>query len=314
MTRSLPRIVTLTLLGVLLIGSSATGQTPQDIVNQFYPTDRLRPATMDDRRSCYAIFSTLPSGEPAVIVAGYSDTASAVLRVLGVDQNGSFQALRDSTVTLYGIDCTIKLVDLDSNSPPEILLEFSGVKGSAMWVFRWTGVDLFNLTAMNNGSVASSLLTNAAISDLYHDGTLQLVAFDGERPSQTDGRYETANEVFRLGSTGYEHDKYIVAYSQYGVTVDPRVNVTTFALIADSVGPYTLRVVNGDRQGNHRVTSGSIRVNGAEIISSSQLNATTEFVTTVLTSLPANNRVEAILTGDEGAIITLVVEDSTTRP
>ena len=84
-------------------------------------------------------------------------------------------------------------------------------------------------------------------------------------------------------------------------------------LVEDSFPPFTLRVINGDRSGQNRVSGASIRVNEVEVIGPQQVNVTTEFTDTVLTSLFVENRLTVTLTGPPDAIIIVLVEDSTQR-
>jgi hypothetical protein len=51
----------------------------QSIVDQFYP-ERLDPAGVEEKRSCYQVLQTTPAGEPDVIVAGYTDLSDAIVR------------------------------------------------------------------------------------------------------------------------------------------------------------------------------------------------------------------------------------------
>jgi hypothetical protein len=83
---------------------------------------------------------------------------------------------------------------------------------------------------------------------------------------------------------------------------------------AGFVGPYHVRVINGDRFGGHRVASGTVTLNGAEIVSASQLTSAAEFVDAApLPTLPVENTITFTLTGAPDAFMTVVLQDSTVR-
>jgi hypothetical protein len=77
--------------------------------------------------------------------------------------------------------------------------------------------------------------------------------------------------------------------------------------------PLLIRVVNGDRSGQNRLTSGSITFNDVVVLDASQLTSATEFVEITNPNLPVENTYVVSLTGDPGATILVKVSDSTVR-
>lgn len=78
---------------VVLLNSpapSVQGISEQAVVDSLYPAARLQPKLTADRRSCYQVAVVAADGTPTRLVAGYTDTVEAVLRVLDRNPSGSF--------------------------------------------------------------------------------------------------------------------------------------------------------------------------------------------------------------------------------
>jgi len=204
------------------------------------------------------------------------------------------------------MSCDVKLIDVNGDGANEIMAMLSAMHGAKAWIFRWSGSTLVNISPLEtNANETFSRLVDPAFIDLYHDGTLQVLSAGGELEPL---------EVFRLQAGAYVYDKGILGAAQFTMGADPRSNNMTFHLLADSTGPFTVRVVNGDRLGQQRVTGGSVQVNGTEVISSSQLTSSVEVVSSSLGKLPAENTLEVSLTGSNNAFVVVMVADSTKRP
>lgn len=313
--RSLLVVSAAILAGSITTTSRAQSSNLQQIVDQFYPIDRLAPDADDARRSCYAVYSKLPSGSPDTIVVGYTDLSNGALRVLKSNGTGfSVVAESDSDLALSGIDCDLDLVDVNNDAQPDIVLSLSAQRGSEEWVFQWSGADLSNMTPTENSGfgLVDSLLSNSSIEDIYHDGTLQVIVPDGAYPG--DDLPRTApDQVFRLSGGRYLLERYIVDAHRFVAGRDPRSWRADFTLIHDSIGPYRLRVINGDKVGAHRVSTCSIKLNGTELFQPGEITAATEFADSAMSSLPVTNTLVMNLGGAAGAYVTVVVEDSTVR-
>ena len=197
-----------TLIVVILALSSTTGvlvsgmqsSDVDAIVARHYPTNRLEPTEAAARKSCHKVMATTPSGAPARIVAGYTDSNDGVLRVLQRDSSDLFHVVYESPADLrmWGWFCEIELADIDGDSVQDIFLRMAPARGELGWVFRSSPIGLQNLTPMSDLAKSSDLYSPGLV-DLYHDGTLQIVSI-GAMPTELNGRVTEAPALYRFRS------------------------------------------------------------------------------------------------------------------
>jgi hypothetical protein len=305
--------------GLIASGPAVSAQSGdlQQTVDRFYPVERLAAATPAERQSCSQVLSTTGAGSPDAVIAGYTDRTNGIVRVLRRTSAGSFEVAFDSPDAwlLRGTRCAVRLQDLDADGRPEALVNFQGVRAASGWVFGWDGRALTNLTPTesdDDGRVTSWLLS-PGIYDLAHEGPLRIIATREVGTLAPGQRPRLPAFVYRPGPDGLAVEKSVLAVMGFRADVAPAGNVRSFRLVQDSFPPYTLRVINGDRSGQKRVTSASIRINEVEVLGPSQVNETTQFASTVLSSLFVENHVTATVTGAPDAQILVLVEDSTRR-
>lgn len=307
----------LTLVGLLAIVPAAYDQSLdiQALVDSFYPSSRLTTTTAAERESCAAVLSGTAES-PTTVVAGYTNRSSGAIRVLQRTGAGAFAVTFDhpEAWVLPGSRCTIRLRDVDFDDRPEVFVYFHAVRGAAGWVFRWDGTSLTNLTPTRTteGRV-SSLLVDPTTYDLDHRGPLEIIAAREVERLGPGMRSRSPAFVYRLGSSGFEVDGTLLVVAAYRADVDPRSNSRSFRLLEDSKGPFRLRLVNGDRVGNHRVASVTVTVNELTIVEPRDLTAATEFWTADVPALAVQNHVTATLTGPPDATLLVLLEDSVTR-
>ena len=287
----------------------------QALVDPFYPIDRLKPTTPTERQSCAAVLSG-PAGSPTAVVAGFTNRSSGAIRVLQRTAQGALEVAFDNPEpwVLPGTRCTIRLRDVDFDDRPEVFVSFHAVRATAGWIFKWDGTTLSNLTPtrMADGRIAS-LLLDPATYDLDHRGPLEIIAArEVERPGP-GARSRAPAFVYRLGSAGFEVDGSLLVVAAYRADVDPRSNSRSFRLLQDSQGPFRLRIVNGDRAGNHRVTGASVTVNELTVVESGDVTGSTEFASAIVPSLGVQNHVTATLIGPPDATLLVLVEDAVER-
>ena len=229
---------------------------------------------------------------------------------------GVFEVVADNpdTWVLSGTDCGIRVDDLDFDGRQEAIVYFRGLRASSGWIFKWDGARLLSLTPTRSADGReSSLLLGPIVYDLEHKGPLSVVA---PRVIEQIGPGQQARNpafVYRLGPLGYQMEKGILGIMGFRADVDPRGNLRVFNFVQDSVPPWTIRVINGDRSGHNRVTGASIIINEQEVITPQDVNERTEFTSRVLKGLINVNHLTATLTGPGEAYITVLIEDSTKR-
>ncbi len=285
------------------------------LVDPFYPTDRLEPVTTAERQSCGAVLSGT-TGSPTAVIAGYTNRASGAIRILQRTSTGAFAATFDhpESWALPGSRCTIRLRDVDFDGRPEVFVYFHAVRASAGWVFKWDGASLSNLTPTRTAEGRVwSLLMDPTTYDLDHRGPLEIIAAREVERLGPGTRSHSPAFVYRLGAAGFEVDGALLVVAAYRADVDPRSNSRSFRLLEDSKGPFRLRLVNGDRAGNHRVTGVTVTVNELPIVEPRDVTAATEFWTGPVPALAVQNHVTATLTGPPDATLLVLLEDSVTR-
>ena len=301
---------------MMSFAASATAQTTaQQIVDGLYPISRLSPGDASDRRSCFRVLSTTAAGHPAVVAAAYTDRDDAVIRLIAGEPAAGYQVAYEvpSTYDLYGTDCDIDLIDLDFDGRVELAVAFTSARGGdAVWLFRWSATTLTNITPMGerNGK-HHSLLIGPTITDVTHQGWMQIVTaadvgmLDDDEPTPYPG------ELFGFEKSSYRRTGYVLEVARFRAGSDPRLKLSHFRQSSDSQGPFVVRVVNGDRFGQHRVSNASVMLNGNVIISS--VTNRMEFSEAVVSTLPIENTMTVSMSGGSDAIITVIVSDSTVR-
>jgi hypothetical protein len=315
--KKLPFAVWLTTV-FMAIPARSDAQTVQSIVDQFYP-ERLHPAGTEERRSCYQVLRTTPAGDPDVIVAGYTDLSDAMVRLL--TRNGSLGYLLSyespTSISMVGITCSLATPDVDGNGQPDVVVALSFGKGAENWIFRWTGTTLENVTpTFVENSLERSQLLDAALFDLDHDGKQEVVSAGHNEDEESLGFVRrTPYAMYRLGPSKYAFDKYVVEVYWSSITSGARQLQQDITLISDSQRPFTMRIANGTAAGQKRLTSGSISIDGVEVVTASQLNDQVEFLTRTIEGFATSTggTISGTFNGPVDAEITITIEDSTMR-
>jgi hypothetical protein len=312
-------LLTSLLCGTAFVAADLVAQAPdaalQQVVDRFYP-ERLHPADTEERHACFEVIETNQAKEPTLLIAAYTDRTTGAVRVLRRNAGGAFEVVAENSDTwvLSGTDCGIRVEDLDFDGRQEAIVYFRGGRASSGWILKWDGTKLQSLTpTRSNGDRESSLLLGPIVYDLEHKGPLSVVAARVVEQLAPGQQARNPAFVYRLGPSGYQMEKGILGIMGFRADVDPRGNQRVFNFVQDSVPPWTIRVINGDRSGKNRVTGASIIINEQEVITPQDVNERTEFTTKVLKALTNVNHLTATLTGQGEAYITVLIEDSTKR-
>jgi len=287
----------------------------QALVDPFYPADRLKPTTAAERQSCGAVLSDT-AGSPSAVIAGYTTRSSGAIRILQRTEQGALAVTFDNPErwVLPGARCSIRLRDVDFDGRPEVFVSFHAARSSAGWVFKWDGSTLSSLTPVRTvEGRESSLLMDPTIYDLDHQGPLEIIAARDVERLGPGMRSRAPAFVYRLGASGFEVDGSLLVVAAYRGDVDPQANSRSFRLLQDSTGPFRMRLVNGDRAGNHRVTGVTVTVNELTIVEPRDVTASTEFASAPVASLAVQNHITATLIGPADATLLVLLEDGVNR-
>ncbi|MFQ5777636.1 MAG: hypothetical protein ACE5IP_06475 [Terriglobia bacterium] len=321
---------TAALLAVALIWALASYQTnttyaqsvdPSQIADQFYPQGLAQEATEREnlggtafsRDFCFAVFDTLPSGDPQTIIAAYTDGIGGAILVISAQGDGSYGVVFEPTEFIFGgFNCKVKLVDLDSDGRNEIRVAFSDYRTfTADWYFRWDGLQLLNLGPTQGDPSVFTVLNTSDPLDLDHDGILEIISIgDSSLLADETGTVPNApKEVYKSLGGPYTFERTLAYYGFFRrETGAPQMFQEALAFPAEPTGNFVLKVINGKHDGTNRVSSARILLNGVEILSPTHFSQQVEFLSIPVT-LVRNNSIEVTLAGKPLGTIIVTIEN-----
>lgn len=311
-------------------GPPNSSASTQQIVDQFFPT-RLHSAAagfpawaLENQFSAFAVVEVLPNGDPRTIIAAYSNGLGGALRVIQAQPDSTYAlAFEPTGLDFGGTDVEIRAVTIDQSGLPTALVSFEGVRpGSGDWIFRWDGTTLINLTPMEEGwgNERRTVLSLVKFADLDHDGNMEVISRDEDPPPIPEEGEEqvelptAAETIYRLTPSGYVLDRPLLYFGKFTRKTSTPVSETAeFSLLKTSVGPYLLKITNGDRDGSNRLSSGQIVLNGVTVVTPNMLNQGAEFLS-IPVSLQAHNTLQVTLAAKPQGYLAITVEDTSPPP
>lgn len=287
---------------------------PAQLVEQFFPQsliDRAIEAGVQvDQDSCFAVFDTLPSGDPKTIIAGYAEGGIQVIQEQGDGSHGVVFQLTEEFL-LGGLKCRMRLIDLDGDGTNEIKASFTGMRiFTADWYFRWDGLQLINLGPTTQDPPPYTVLSTTGLADLDHDGTLEILSQgDSSLLPTEEGFVPTPPvEVYKSLGGPYTFDRTLASLGMFVRDKgEPQTETQSISLAAQPTGSFVLRVINGRHDGSNRVASARIMLNGEEVLSPDFFSQQVEFLTIPVT-LQRNNALKVTLDGKPLGTIIITIE------
>lgn len=307
-------------IAALVALASVRGQTQAPtvdaIVAAFYPQSLVEraegtrePGEPFEGIRCFAVFDTEPSGAPRTIIAAYTNGSSAVIRVLRANATGSFDIVAEPQgYDFFGIQCEVTLVDLDHDGRNDVFVKFGVMTNDVSWVFKWDGQQLISLTPVttNFDSTLATRLFGAAVVDVDNDGVQEIYVVS-QYPPPLDGPAKP-DLLFRLDGDRYVEERPVVGLWRFErKTSAPETDLRLAPLPKGARGPYTLHIVNGAPEGQRRVTSGQVWLNGQEIVRPNDFGARVAFIDRPVT-LGAENELMVRLAGAPGSKMLVILK------
>lgn len=277
----------------------------------------MDPESPDLRGDCFGVYDKAADGTPLTIFAVYPETFHGVkgkMVEIRRQSSGKYTVtdIGPSNFSFSGMYCSVKFVDIYEDGRDEVMVGVRGVDpGQASFLFQWDGKQLTNIgpTVQPWGHVLPAL-ANVWFANLYDDEALAAVSLD-DFSREADAPATTL--IYRLQNGQYKvasHSEFTFSYS-----CGPRSCEQTswhFTLEPSSVGPYVLRIGNGDLHRKNRVTAATVLINGVEVANSADVNQQVGVFTVPLDGvLKEKNTISVQLQGGSNAIIYLAVEDHT---
>jgi hypothetical protein len=304
-----PIVVALSLLQV----PAGPQASVEQIVAGFYP-QRLAGLAEEasetvERRQCHAVLDTQPSGGPQTIVAAYTNTSSAAIRVLQADGAGGFQIAAEppANLDIFGSVCSITLDDLDGDGRKEIVVAFGMMNSHVSWVFRWDGHQLLNLTplAANGDGTQYSELSNAELVDVDNDRIPEMYVA-GAKPDADEGPAQP-DTIYRLGTDGFVKAESLIGLWEFQRdTRSPETQRVQVDLPEGALGPYMLHVINGDADGHARVSSAQVWFNDRLVVTPSDVNQQVDVLDRSVT-FEEHNELAVRLAGAPGSKLLVIL-------
>ena len=302
-------------------GEPATPVSIQEIVDQFYPT-RLTSTldypwwTLDHRLSSFVVVEELPNDDPKTIIAAYSNSVDGAVLVIEAQPDGDYKVVFEPTgLQLGGLNVLADSLVIDQSGLPTVQISFATFRAQESdWIFRWDGSKLVNLTPMKSyeDGTKYTLLVLSSFADFDHDGALEVISKQNYPPPVVDtGELPDAEaSVYKLTPSGYVLDRPLLFFNEFfRKTTAPVTETYEFSLLKTSLGPYLLKITNGNRDGSDRLSSGRIVLNGVEVVTPNMLNQGAEFLS-VPVALQAHNTLEVTLAAKPQGSILVTVEDT----
>ena len=193
---------------VLGLRAAAAQPPPPDlpsVVARFYPTSldadlaAIGAGNTDVRRQCHAVLESDADGNPAVVLAAYTNSQSGAVRVLKKGSAGFEPVDEASGAPLTGSSCSAGVVDVDGDGTQEAVVRFGVGKSTRDWVYAWRDGALADLSPLTAEGVPIAVV-NSDLVDLDGDGLLELRS----RPPRPDASAPALPiRVFRLSAGTY---------------------------------------------------------------------------------------------------------------
>jgi len=293
MSRSFKSLFTL-LCGALCalgIAAGAAAQTAGDeaMVRNGYPgvltADYLEiaePGSIPPVMVDYERADLDGTGSADYVVAAYSNGRAGLLRVYK-PAGGTSAVAEGGLREMGGTRPELTLLDLDGDRKPEIVATYSLMHGTGVWIYKWSNQQLVSFGPVETDTFGQShsVIGNADFVDVDGDGVAEIL----RAPSRyTDDPVTT---VFKLTGGTFIPAAPQIFWSNY-----TRGEGKPEELIDDiettRPGSYILRIVNGDAQGKHAVSSAEVKLNGATVFGASDFKQKQRVMTATVNVTGAN--------------------------
>jgi len=255
------------------------------------------------RARAFALADLDGIGTANCIIAAYTNGFSAAIRVLKLQNSTATLAFEPNLPLLDGTYPAVELVDIENDGRPEVAVHFSSPRATLTdWVFKWTGTELRLIGPFSvdeHGDVFTRLF-ESSFFDVDGDGILEIVQSPPGGPTEITEVYKFDGQKFTLTTSQVYFETF------YRRTTAPVTETRTFQVQTPGSG-FILTIINGNREGDNRVSSGRIKLNGVVVLTPNDLNQQVRTVVRQVAVL-ADNVLEVELAGKPTGQVLITVE------
>jgi len=281
---------------MLCLFAAAVAADDADLVDAAYPQRLLTEyADYQDGTAPPAPFSDFASVGDDLLAAAYTNGFTGAILLLRRDGTVAL----DPSLRISGVVPSVETVNLDGAGNDEVIVSFSSPRGrDSSWVFRREGetLTLIGPSAVDEDGDLYPTIVDAGWLDLDGDGILELYAPSGD-PGDFDAEPQPPSFVVYALSNGQYGPTGSLTYARQfeRTTGAPNDFRETFLAVP---GASTLKIANDG------VSSASVRLNGATVVTPNMLNPDVRAITVDVT-LQSSNTIEVELAGAPGSSLTV---------
>ena len=298
------------------VAQAVNAAFPKDLLYKILPEGEGAPVY--PYQSCATMFRRGSDANPDLVAAAYSGAHTEIAMLSYSAGHASIVgAFTDRLSWFPGGSCEASIVNLADPAQPDSPLA-NAVQisfGGADWYFLWTGGKLLNVTAPYyefgpNRPPYTDMAESEAV-DLDHSGPMQIVGRNGDwdKFPQDDGIEGTGTwTLFRYNGSAYAPAEKLQYFSDYSGWERRWPDQQQINMRQWPAATYELTVVNGSRDGKHRVVGATITLNGRTILSPSDVNKSVETVSRTVI-LNKQNSIGVTLQGGKDARFYVLVKE-----
>jgi hypothetical protein len=335
---SLFSFILFVLTGSILLSAQNSDHTPDTAVMQAveaaFPKGlwhKQMPASDEDSQSrmkatCATVFSRKSDGTPELVLAGYNgDDAEVAMLAYESGKASIIEAVTDRDFFFGGEYCGVSIINLaNPEHPSSLLAKTVAVSYNGQdWYFVWDGKKLRNITALDHDpglDTPNSAMPDSYVVDIDHSGTMQIIGNneDADKFPQKDGISSSGTlTLFRYNDSSYAAAKTLLFLANY----EPQppnwsdsmngswtnANIQNVDMHQTPASSYHLRIVNGDRDGQNRVTGARVEINGVTVVMPYEVDQHVETLERTI-QLQKQNKIKVTVDGSEKSHLYVIVE------
>jgi hypothetical protein len=299
----------------------AAAQTDSEIAIHFFPQDLKDSLAEGASGGAPALVNYITtartdldgSGKQNYLVCVYTDTENGALRIVRTDSQAPMIAAEAPRGQMRGSMPGIRLIDLDNDRKPEIIVDFMVGRGyENNWIYKWTGSGVRVLNpSSQSGKVKSfgpieflSLTDDGRLAVVTQQPTLSVVGKDRkaiEQPTQS----------FLLGPTGLIPGDVITHQRVFERSSGQPEVITESFSVKDLTKSYVLKIVDLNLSKpdlGPLLSSVEVSLNGKQIIGPNSFKpGVRNKVISIPASLTTTNELKVKMAGAPGSRMLLMV-------